>query len=93
MTTKRRTKAQKEEAQKAALLQRVMDIYAGANGCPIDSEEPVFPSTVHKVMSIVNTLWVEDNKDREYLVKHWNVDEYETPQKCMELLFSYGVRA
>lgn len=47
---KRMTKAQKDEAQRAALLQRVMDIYAGANSGWVRGEEWATAQVIERVM-------------------------------------------
>jgi hypothetical protein len=90
---KRQTKAQKEAAEKAALLQRLNDIYSGASGGVVQADDEVYAETIRKVMVVVKDLWVGDEEDRQFLIAHWNVDEYGTVEKAAEFLHGHGVRA
>jgi hypothetical protein len=90
---KRPTKAQKEAAEKAALLQRVLDIYAGATGDTVQPEDYVYADTLQKVMGAVNAIFVGDNEDMKHVVGYWNVDEFGTPSKAADFLYRMGVRA
>jgi hypothetical protein len=90
---KRPTKAQKEAAEKAALLQRLQDIYSGASGGVVQVDDEVYAETIRKVMVVVKDLWVGAEESEQYLVAHWNVDEYGTVEKAAEFLYGYGVRA
>lgn len=86
--SKRKTEAQK----KAALLQRVLDIYAGAEGGILIEDEMASVAVIRKVMGVVAAKWVTDDAHK-FLVGHWNVDEYETPAKAADFLYRNGVRA
>jgi hypothetical protein len=90
---KRMTKAQKEAAQKAALLQRVMDIYTAAMGdIPRADDCYVCPEHLCRIMCAIKAIWVTDESD-DYLIGCWNVDEYESPEKLTDFLHRNGVRA
>ena len=88
---KRKTKPQHEAEQKAALLQRVRDIYSGAAGMEWDSDES-WPGAneLSRIVPAVRGLFVTD--DYEFLVAPSNLGEYDTPEKLAEFLFRYGVR-
>lgn len=85
-------KRKTEQQKKDALLQRVMDIYAGAAGGVVTSGEAASVAAVQKVMGAVNDLWVSDD-GLKHLIGYWNVDEYETPEKAVDFLYRNGVRA
>lgn len=94
---KRLTKAQKEAQEKAALQRRVLDICIASGAAWDMNETLVGPVELCKVMCTVRHLWAGDindeNNELRYILSHWNVNEYETPEKLTEFLYRMGVRA
>lgn len=89
---KRMTKAQKEEAQKAALLRRVTDVYSGAIGYAWDSEENfAVADTLCRVLPALQTLFAKHWKD--YMHATGNLNNYDTADTAAAFLYRNGVRA
>jgi hypothetical protein len=89
---KRMTKAQKEAAQKAALLQRVTDVYSGATGgewlhdeCFIDAAQ------LCRVMTCLRDLFT--STDREWMFGIHVLDKFLSAESATEFLYREGVRA
>jgi hypothetical protein len=84
---KRKTEAEK----KAALLQRVLDIYCGAAGGIVDPGESQLSEVISRVMNVVRLRWAVS--DLDFMVKCFNVDQYDNPEKAADFLYRNGVRA
>ena len=93
MTTKRKTKAQKESEEKAALAQRLNDIYSGALGYKWDDDELLIADgeLLSKVVMACRAIF--KTEDNEYLFEIHNLDEYNTVEKLTEFYYRNGVRA
>lgn len=91
---KRKTKAEREQEQKDALLQRISDIYSGACGAAMDDPETAFPTIadLSRVIPAVRELFGQPCDDwwgwRAVALGDW-----ETPEKAVEFLFENGFRA
>ena len=92
MTTKRKTKAQKEAEEKAALRQRLTDIYSGAYGYPwVDGESYIRSGPLSRIIPACVGL-LNDDHDIYQMVDH-NISEYESVEKLTEFYYRLGVRA
>ncbi len=95
MTTKRKTKAQREASQRAALLQRVHDVYSGALGNQWYSEGNGDFATAEILSSVINALQQIFGKQSEYDY-FWNIHHlgyFDNPEKAADFLFDAGFRA
>jgi len=89
--TNRKTKSQKEAAQKAALLQRLRDIYSGALGQEWSNEDFATAEVLSRVLPAVRTSFgIEDNSST---LSHYCLHHYDTPETAAEFLYDQGVRA
>lgn len=95
MATKRKTKAQREAEQKAALLQRITDVYSGAVGDAWDSEAGNFAdaAVLSSVMPAMRKIFGEQNTENEWMWSLHNLDHYEHPESATDFLFRAGIRA
>jgi hypothetical protein len=89
---KRMTKAQKEAAQKAALLQRLQDIYAGANSGWVSGEEWATAEVIERVMVAVRSTFLDDKTD-DFRIGCHVVGKYDTPEDAALFLYEHEVRA
>ena len=89
---KRKTKAQREADQRAALTRRVLDIAAGAEGgeVPLCADD-FMVSAVFLSRFITALKQVFDLAEYFYLPQ--NIDEYDNVESTVEFLFRNGVRA
>lgn len=95
MTTKRKTKSQREAEQKAALLQRVHDVYSGAQGSQWNTEINGDFATAEILQDVLCTLQQIFGKQRGYDY-YWNIhhlSHFDTPEKAADFLFGEGFRA
>lgn len=96
---KRKTKEQRDAEAKAALRQRLDDIFLGAtgdvwdesNGEPLPTQFMAFVQAVKKVFCIPATK-EDPHSGNEYLWSLWNLDNYRTPEAAAEYLFDNNVR-
>jgi len=89
---KRLTKKQAEDKAKAALLQRVEDVYSGACGYMFDpSDEFASAETLSLVMPVLKEMFGTDAND--YLWSLRNLGDFESPETATDVLFRNGVRA
>lgn len=95
MSTKRKTKAQREVEQKAALLQRITDVYSGAVGDAWDSEAGNFADAevLARVMPALSKIFGPQNDENEWMWSLHNLGNYEQPEDACEFLFRAGIRA
>lgn len=88
--TKRQTKAQRKRLQKDALLQRIIDIYSGANGGVVDEFESCFPVVLAKALPVMRETF---GTKGSYIWSLHNLEEFETPSSACDYLFERGYRA
>ncbi len=97
--TRRKTKAQREQEERAALRQRVDDLFAGATGEYWDEECEPWPEDF---MSFVRALhlafFVRPDEDsgehgNEYLWGLFNLEKYRNPEAAADFLYEHDVRA
>lgn len=88
---KRQTKAQKEAAQKAALLQRLQDIYGGALGMEWGEDQFATAETLSRVMPVIRETF--SIAADSWMVGHHALHYYGNPQTAAEMLYDNGVRA
>ena len=95
--TKRKTKAQREQEQRAALLRRVVDIYSG--GCERSMEPvPVFqddvtPMELSRILTALRDL-LGDGPHAEWW--GWEpraLGHFQTPELAAQHLYNAGFRA
>ena len=99
--TKRQTKAQREEAAKAALRQRIDDLWIAITGDVWDGEDSGGPwpeQFVDFVQILKRVFCVRRDEDEgidgnEYLWELWQLKNYHNPEAATEYLFSRDVRA
>ena len=89
MATKRTTQQQ----QKAALRLRIADIMTAASGSDADEEE--FFLTIADLPRVLNALNIRfpDMREKDHLMKTWNLDQYETVDLAVDFLWRNGIRA
>lgn len=89
---KRQTKAQKETEAKAALRQRIADIYAGACGESADTEDFFLTlDPASRAITAIKKLFGEEG--RSYMWESHCLDRFETIDSATDFLFQNGVRA
>lgn len=99
--TKRQTKAQKEAAEKAALRQRVDDLWLATVGDHWENEESGEPwpeqfidfCEALKLAFCIREREDEDVEGNEYLWASWNLRRFHNPESATDQLFDHGVRA
>lgn len=92
MSAKRKTKAQREAIQKAALRRRVADIAIGAAGYDFDSPDEF--ATAEFLERFVCAMKVCFGNDRnEYLWKPHCLGKWENIDSAADALWENGVRA
>jgi hypothetical protein len=88
---KRPTKAQREERQKAALLQRLNDIYSGAMGQQWSEDDFATAEILSRVLPVVREAFGIDEK--RWVLGHSALHYYDKPDTAAEMLYCEGVRA
>ena len=93
MTSKRKTKAQKEVETKAALKQRLTDIYSGALGCEWadDAGFIVDAELLCRVVKACEEIF--GSYDNAWLFWISSLGEYDSVDKLTEFYYRNGVRA
>ena len=95
---KRMTKAQRETAEKAALLQRVKDVLIGANEW-VGEHEPLFASGAGMLLTWlaehIEVANLEEAAQHEHanLFAWWNLDEMKSASALVDFWHRKGVRA
>jgi len=83
----------REDQQRAALLQRITDIYTGACGRVIDFDNDwVSLEEVSRIISALEDVLGTPRKGW-FGWEVYCLDRFETPAKAMEHLFRFGFRA
>lgn len=105
MATKRKTKAQRETEQRAALEQRVLDIATGVVGSDAgddeDGAEIIWavnePEHIQRFIGALESVFgaqVEHHEETySLLTRHWMISEYKDLESTVGLLWRLGVRA
>lgn len=86
---KRITKSQREAAAKAALRQRVFDIYSGAQGAKWDEECFATAEVLSRVIPVLEKVFDTE----EWVFQAWNLGYFNGVDSATEFLFRNGVRA
>lgn len=94
MTRPRKTKAQNIAEQKAALRQRIADIYCGAGGRNIDTDDD-FPllDEASRFIPAMKALLVKEGDKSTYLWESGNLDHFDSIDSATDFLFAGGIRA
>ena len=92
MTTKSKTVAQIEAEEKAALKQRLTDIYSGAVG--VKWEDCCYEVSGKMLMDVIRVCRaVFGHDDNVWLFEVHNLDKYDTVEQLTEFFYKNGVRA
>lgn len=86
-------KESREQAERSALLQRIEDIWTGANGgCPPSGDD--FANASLLATFVVGCQRTFDPKKQErWAWEIHNLNHYDTPQSTADFLYERGVRA
>ncbi len=90
---KKTLKQQKEDAQKAALLQRITDVYSGAQGAEWDHDNDFATAEILGQVIPVFVTMFDHNEGLNYLFNVHSLRHFDNPKRAMEHLFSAGIRA
>lgn len=88
----RKTKAQRAAEQRAALLQRITDIYSGAQGQCWGDDFVAGTDELSRIMPALEDVFGEQ-VDHSYLWLLSNLNHYNSPQDATDFLFAAGIRA
>jgi len=91
--TKRKTKAQRELEQKAALRQRIHDIAVGAGVDDVVEDDYwcIDPESLCRLLIAARHIFVTDGN--EYLFKAYSIDKYTCLDNLTDFYYRNGVRA
>ena len=89
--TKRKTKAQREGEQYAALLQRVTDIYSGALGIEWTADEWATADTLSRIIPALKELFSVETA--QYVWSPGNLRYFDTAENAAKFLYESGSRA
>lgn len=95
MTTKRKTKVQREAELKAALYQRVHDVYSGAAGKSWDTNGDGDFATADTLTNVIPALdcIFGAQLDARYMWQAHCLKYFDNPESATDHLFSAGIRA
>lgn len=93
MSTKRKTKAQREAEQRAALLRRVHDVYCGAKGQLWDSDDFSTAAQLSNIVPALRDLFASQHSEMTYPWQPHCLHYYDTAESAADFLFSQGYRA
>lgn len=94
MTPKRKTQAQREAQQKAALRQRIGDIMTGATGQdPEDECAFITLGDYHRIVRSIQIRFEPQVENLKYITAIHNAYKYETMYELTDFLFGLGIRA
>lgn len=93
MTTKRKTKAQREAEQKAALYQRVHDVYCGAMGQAWDADDFATAEIMASVVPALRSIFKDQDASADYLWDGYCLKYFDNPKTAATHLFEAGIRA
>lgn len=92
MRQKRKTKAQREVEQKAALSRRINDVYTGATGRIWSEDEFATAIDLSKIIPALQIL-LGDQMEHKYFWRNDHIDKFDTPETATDFLFGSGFRA
>ena len=91
---KRKTKVQKEEEEMTALRQRVADVFSGACGRNMDSDEEfIGMEEASRIMPALKALFRKEDDKRTYLWEPSNLGHFDNIDSATEFLFKANIRA
>ena len=90
---KRKTKAQREQEQRNALLIRIKDIYSGAMGYECGKDEWATAEVLSRVIPVMKSIFSKQIEERTYIWEPHNLNEFDNPDTATDFLFKYGFRA
>jgi hypothetical protein len=88
---KRKSKQSREADQKAALLQRVTDIYSGAQGQEWSEDDFATAEILSRVLPVIRKTFALDEKI--WILGHHALVYFDRPETAAERLYAEGVRA
>lgn len=86
------TKQTKESEQKAALLQRITDVYSGAQGQVWGGDDFATAQTLENAVHALEGIFGWQN-DWEYLWANHVLSNFDNPESATGFLFGNGIRA
>jgi len=89
---KRETKQQREDRLRAALLQRLTDIYAGAQGCIWGDDDFANAEVLSRAARVIKDIFAEQ-KEYSWYWEIGNIHYFDNPQAACDFLFEQGFRA
>lgn len=93
MKIKRLTKAQTVTAQKAALLRRVNDVYAGAQGTKWTADDFACAEQLGRVVPALRELFLPQHPQRGFAFEPHCLAYFDRPSTAADFLFREGFRA
>lgn len=92
MKTKLTIKQKKEAAQKAALLQRITDIYSGAQGSAWGDGDFATASILENAIHALKGVF-GDSTEWSYMWECHCIGRFDSPETACEFLYDAGIRA
>lgn len=93
MAKKLTIKQQKEQKEKAALLQRVRDIYSGSYGREWLGEDFATAAQLSLIIPALNSIFGNQIQDTTFIWNPHNIERFDNPESATDFLFKYGFRA
>lgn len=93
MSTKRKTKAQREAEQKAELYRRVHDVYCGAKGQLWDGDDFATAQHLSLVVPALRDLFAAQHAEMIYPWQPHCLSHFDTADTATEFLYAQGYRA
>ena len=90
---KRKTKQQREQEQRAALLRRLTDIYSGALGEEWTEDQFATAEILGRAVPVIRDLIGAQQEDRKWYWEANNMGHFDNPETATEFLFRNGFRA
>lgn len=90
---KRESKAQRERRQKAALRQRINDVYSGAKGQMWDGDDFATAEQLSRVVPALRDMLASQHSEMIYPWSPHCLNYYDTVDTSTEFLFRHGYRA
>jgi hypothetical protein len=81
-----------EQMDRAALLRRISDVYAGAGGREWDSEDAVSAEELSRIVPALEKL-LGDQIDGDWAWRTYNLCNFESPETATDFLFGLGIKA
>jgi len=89
---KRKTRVQREAERKAALLQRVTDIYAGAGGRVWDADDFATAADLSRIIPVLQAVFSPQLEAKYPWLSHY-LDNFNDPRSAADFLYGEGFRA